>query len=326
MKPSIFYRIILFAIVMLSAESIAAQILKNPDPGLIIDRSKSILVISPCTSGSFYLNEFYLTDISANDTVYIGNVNAGDYSVKFITIQGTCQRDLSLEKGKIREIIPCNDSIYLLTDKLNEDETLSKMTGNKYYSPQRSYFYNITQIAFLNLNVTGSEHPISFFRSITTINGYQFSPSFCLGLGISYNFYPLDGLNDFGNYYYVNIEEGNFQFLPVFFDFRAHLPSASSRIAPFFKFDLGYNFLLKKSQFYNTDPYNIVSFTMDKGGIYFSPGFGLRIFINDLVQITPSIEYSFEKSSFYINNDPYQVYYNKFNFLKLSLGVSFQYK
>jgi len=326
MKPCIIHKIILCAIAILSVEIVAAQILKKPDPGLIIDRSKSILIITPCISGSFHLNDYYLTDISSNDTVYIGNMKSGDYSVKFITDQGTYQRGLSLEKGKVQEIIPCNDSIYLPKDKLYQDETLSKMTGNKYYFPRRAYFYHVTQIAFLNFNVTGSEHPFSYFRSITTINGYQFVPGFCAGLGVSYNFYPLEGLDDDENYYYVDIEKGNFQFLPVFVDVRAHLSSASGRVTPFFKFDLGYNFLLKKSHFHNKNQYDNVSFTMKKGGIYISPGFGLRIFINNLVQITPSIEYSFEKSSYFVNNDRYQVNYNKFNFIKLSLGVSFQYK
>ena len=68
---------------------------------------------------------------------------------------------------------------------------------------------------------------------------------------------------------------------------------------------------------------------MNKGGIYFSPGFGFRIFISDLVQIITAVEYSYEKSSFKLESPDYgqsNTVENKLSFLKLSLGVAFQYK
>jgi len=322
MKPGIFHKIILSGILILSGGCLSAQILKKPDPNLVVDRSKGILVITPCISGSFSLNNYLLTEISANDTIYIFNVNPGDYSVKFTTDTGSIISDLSLEKGKFKAVKPCHDSISVQTLKFSKDPAVQNMTGNT-IRVRRSYFYNITQFALFNLYF-GDDPSFSFFQSFTTINGYQVTPGFCAGLGVAYNYYPFEKMTPWD----VEISDVRLNFLPVFFDIRAHLHPKSRTVTPFFKFDIGYNILLKKSPLEPLYP-DYDSYEMNKGGIYLSPGFGLRIFINDLVQINTSLEYSFEKSSFYfysIYQEQPQTRYNKFNFIKLTLGVSFQYK
>jgi hypothetical protein len=186
----------------------------------------------------------------------------------------------------------------------------------------RHSFYNITQFALFNfyLDVDGGEQSTSFFQSFTIINGYQVAPGFCTGLGVAYNYYPFEKMTP----YDIEIENVRLNFLPVFLDVRAHLPPKGEHVSPFFKFDIGYNILLYKSPIENQFPEGD-TYVMNKGGIYVSPGFGLRIFINDLVQIMATFEYSFEKSSFYVNN-PYYMRENNFSFLKISLGVGFQYK
>lgn len=70
------------------------------------------------------------------------------------------------------------------------------------------------------------------------------------------------------------------------------------------------------------------NYIMKHGGIYFSPGFGLRIFISDLLQIVPSIEYSLEGFSYEQSGSYYQDYEIKDNnsFLKLNIGIALQYK
>ena len=325
MKPGFIYQFILFGILILSADSISAQILKNTDRNILMSRSKSILVVKPCTNGAFYLNDFYLTDISANDTVYIYNIVSGYYTAKFATDSSSVSCDLAFKKGKVLAITPCNDSISLLKDKLYWGETKSVMQGRRDFRPRRAHFYNITQVGSITWNLKSPENGV--FPSITTINGYQFAPGFCLGLGISYNNYPFNFLADYNNYYFEgDLEDGKVHFLPVYLDLRMYFPPYSGRVARFLKIDLGANILLKESQIHATDPTYNLAVTMGKGGIYFSPGIGLRIVINELVQITPLFEYSIEQSGYYNNYDKNTIYEIDFSSLKLSLGVSFQYK
>ena len=321
MQLGFLYKFIICGLIILSAEYISAQILNRLDPDLIIDRSKGILVITPCASGSVFLNNYYLTKISAKDSVYFFNMNPGNYVVKFTSDSTSYIRNILIEKDKVLTIDPCLDPA-TYWNSAGWDTVAGKMTGKTYYSVKRAHFYNITQFAIFNFLIDDVDPQVSFFRSITTINGYQVTPGFCIGLGVSYNFYPYKSAIS-----YEYIEEGNYQFLPVFLDIRAHLPQNPRRVAPFFKFDIGYNFLLEKS-FINGYLYG-PDYEMNKGGIYFSPGFGLRIFITSLVQVTASIEYSYERSELFVIYDQTQERYpssNKFNLLKISLGVSFQYK
>jgi hypothetical protein len=215
-------------------------------------------------------------------------------------------------------------------NKLYWDETISKMTGHKYYKPRGKYFFNVTQIALINLNASSGD--FSYFSSFTCINGYQVVPAFAIGLGVTFNNYSKDFLDIHTNYYYYHyyysssLENGHVHYLPVYLDLRVHPPSRSRLASPFIKFDIGYNILLQRIQFHAVDPTYNYSLTMDKGGIYLSPGLGLRIFVNRLVQIYTSVEYSFEKSGYYFGTYENEVYDKKFHSLKFNLGVGFQYK
>jgi len=328
MKRGIIHKILLCGIMILFAENISAQILKDPDPKLVVDREKAILIINPCIKGSLFLNDFLMTDIPANDTAFIFNVKPGEYLIKFITDSLTYKGEMTLEKGKIQTIIPCHDSISLPANNISWNGTFRKMTGQTIHlnRVRRSSFYNITQFALFNfyLDRDGGNASTTYFQSFTIINGYQVAPGFCTGIGVSYNYYPFDIMTSWE----VEIENVRLNFLPIFLDVRAHLPPKGKNISPFFKFNIGYNLLLYKPPLEELNPGGD-TFVMNKGGIYISPGFGLRIFINDLVQIVTTLEYSFEKSSFYVNN-PYQAEpytrENNFSFLKISLGVGFQYK
>ncbi len=324
MRPGVIHKILLSGIMILVGEFISGQILKSPDRKLVVDRSKSILAITPCSSGSFYMNDYYLTDISRNDTVYIYNLKPGNYSVKFVSDTSTFKSGMTIGPGKIQSISPCPDSVSFFPVDLKWSSTFRKMTGQT-ISPnrvRRNSFYNITQFALFNfyLDVDGGEPNTSFFQSFTIINGYQVAPGFCTGLGVSYNYYPFEKMAPWD----MEIKNVRLYFLPVFLDVRAHLRPKGEHVSPFFKFGIGYNILLYKNPFEASYPGGDI-YVMNKGGIYISPGFGMRIFINDLVQIITTFEYSFEKSSFYVNT-PYYTRENNLSFLKISLGVGFQYK
>ena len=117
--------------------------------------------------------------------------------------------------------------------------------------------------------------------------------------------------------------------MPLFLDLRFHFPpSKSGKTHPFLKFDIGYNFPLKLSEINSYSSYYDAALKIKKGGVYLSPGFGYRIFLNKLVQITASFEYALMNVKYnysYNNNSSY--YDSKiYNSLKICLGVGFQYK
>jgi hypothetical protein len=327
----------ILALILLQGLCVHSQIIKNPDSKVVTDRSKAILMIMPCRSGSFYLNDYFLTDVAGNDTVYINNLNPGNYNLKFQTDSNSYQQVIWLKSGNVASVSPCKDSLNLRMFGKIPYETISKMTGKKTFALHKNRFYNVSQFAILNAEMKDMEgSPVNSLTAITTINGYQIFPAFCAGLGITYNHYP---------YHFVSVgwdfepmDDGTLNFMPVFLDIRAHLPptpsSVTGKVIPFIKFDIGYNILLKQKDIdymyaYNSSE-NSFTIAMNKGGVYVSPGFGLRIFLTDLVQLTASVEYSFEKSQVeFIHAEDYSYlmtgHYN-FNFFRICLGVAFQYK
>jgi hypothetical protein len=327
MKPGIFHQIILTLLAFLFSLVIMGQIVKKPGTEIVAERTMAILAINPCIGGSFYLNDYLMTDIPANDTVYIYNLKKGGYNVKFITDTNPYSGYMIFRNGIVNAIRLCNDSISSPKKFMSWDQAVRGMSGKKIASARvkQASFYNITQFALFNFLVGGGGDPsTSFFQSFTIINGYQVIPALCAGIGISYNYYPFEKMTTYG----VEIQNARLNCLPVFADIRAHLPPRSKSITAFFKFGIGYNFLLKKTTYESVYIDNTTTYVANKGGIYISPGFGLRIFISDLVQIIPSLEYSFEKSSYTVSpvmQEPYTKN-NNFSFLKINLGVGFQYK
>jgi len=328
MNQGIIYKILLVGFIFLQVHFISGQIVKTPDPNLTIDNTKGILAIFPCLPGSLFLNDYYLTEVPADDTVYINDLAPGTYNLRFQTPERTFKQVITMKHGKVTPVNPCLDSVIVTTAAFSRDIAFISITGKKHFSLKKGYFYNITQFAFLNVNFNGGEDPtVKFFQNITTINGFQVTPGFCAGIGVSYSVYQAHIHNEYG---YLITDDENLHFLPLFLDLRAHLPS-KGRVFPFFKFDIGGNIPLKKTEIHYQNYYDDMTYVMEKGGIYISPGFGLRILINDLIQITASLEYSLEKSAFNVYYDdkpnvpPYKDEQNS-NFFKICLGVGFQYR
>jgi hypothetical protein len=326
MNQGILNKILLVGFIFLQVHFISGQIVKTPDPNLTIDNTKGILAIFPCLAGSLFLNDYYLTEVPANDTVYIKDLAPGTYNLKFKTAEMTFKQVITMKHGKVTPVNPCLDSVIMTTATFNRDIATSNITGKKHFSLKTGYFYNITQFAFLNVDMNGGAYdPTSFFNTFTTINGYQVAPGFCTGIGVSYSFYKAY-IDDF----YGMAQEATLHYLPVFLDIRAHLPP-KGRVFPFFKFDIGGNIILKKTEMHYQNYDDDMTYVMERGGIYISPGFGLRILVNDLIQITASLEYSHEKSAYNVYYDdkplvpPYQVDRNS-NYFKICLGVGFQYR
>jgi hypothetical protein len=307
--------------------STQSQIYLKPDPDAKFDRSKGVLIIHSSDGGSFSLNDHLLLKLKANDTAYIINITQGRYQARLITSIDTLMNLINITGGNVFEVRDGKDSL-LVKKSINIYEDIANaILGKTVYFFRNGSFYNITQISFYSWYPGNYENaPDGFwFRSFTTINGIQAAPGFCAGVGISYDFYPVYLLG----YPLSKSNDENLQFMPLFLDLRFHFPpSKSGKTFPFIKYDIGYNFPLKLSEINSISNYYDESITIKKGGIYLSPGFGYRIFLNKLVQITASFEYALMNVKFYnsYNYNPSDYYSKYYNSLKICLGVGFQYK
>ena len=319
--------IVLVCLYFVSIHSLTSQIYLKPDPDAKFDRSKSILIIHSSDGGSFSLNDHLLLKLKTNDTAYIINITPGRYQAKLNTDNDTLMNMINITGGKVFEVKDGKDSLLVKKSTNIYEDIANAILGKTVYFFRNGSFYNITQISFYSW-VPGDyvNAPDGFwFRSFTTFNGIQAAPGFCAGVGISFDFYPAYLLG----YNLTKSFDENLLFMPLFLDLRFHFPpSKSGKTFPFFKYNLGYNFPLKLSEINSISDDNEASVTMKKGGVYFSPGFGYRIFLNKLVQITVSFEYALMNVKFdYSYGNYYSNYISKnYNCLKLCLGVGFQYK
>ena len=324
-NSGILKKILVFVFAVVLNYLTSAQIVRHPGPDMQSDLDKATLVIIPCSPGAFFMNDKYMTELGRDDTVYFFNLKPGTYNIKLQADTLSYNQVVFLESKDVRNIDPCSDSLQELMLSGTQANELKKPTYKNYNTLKKRSFYNATQLSLLNINMmSGKAH---FFQTFTTVFGYQLVPAFCTGIGINYSFCPF---NELGLGYNLQSDDVTLHFLPLYFDLRTHLPpSRSGKLYPYFKFDIGYNFLLNPGNYFFSNTGETL-YTIKKGGIYISPGFGLRVFISDLFQVTMSVEYSFERSiinvyslynPYYYSEHPQQ---NRMNFFKICLGIAFQ--
>jgi len=313
-----------------------AQIVSKPDPKLSFDRSRGIIVLLPSMKGSFYLNDHFLTEIKGRDTIYIINVKPGEYSAKVVFISGSTTNDFILDPTKVLEIIPEPDTLKIKRNAFYYNDIAEKAAGKTVFYLSRGSYFNITQVAFYSYQFGPSPEILDtkWFRTFTTINGFQIVPGFCTGLGLSYTNYDIPVVYRGMAYYMTHLgtkaEIQNVSFLPVFLDVRAYM--SSRQVAPFLKLDVGYNILLSKKSMsvnsYNYRDVNDYIFQIAGGGIYLSPGFGLRIAATKLIQVIASVEYSYELYTRKLSSETQQFGLTHYglNFFKFNIGIGFQKK
>jgi hypothetical protein len=327
------FTLILFSLWGLTMPYCHAQIIIKQDPTAEFDKSKGIIALIPSARGLFYLNDYFLTEIKGNDTIFLINVKPGDYRVKFVTPDFSQQRTIPVNKRKVVEIIPGRDSIRFGNNRLKWFGTVDRIVGKPYYFLLKNHLYTILQFSVINnqwYKATSSDR-FNWFNTATVITGYQVAPGFCIGLGLSYNNFDVPSvINEYG---FSGQTFENASFLPVFMDLRVHL--SDKRVAPFFNFAFGYSILLtKKSQdevlyFY---PYTARTIQLLAGGLHYSAGFGLRIAISKFVQIIPSLEYCRDKgkqiSTSTIPGHPTTETTNFFysNLIRFNIGIGLQYR
>ncbi|MCX6276942.1 MAG: hypothetical protein NT004_02450 [Bacteroidetes bacterium] len=140
--------------------------------------------------------------------------------------------------------------------------------------------------------------------SISTVNGYQFSPHLSLGFGVGFirTQYPLWGWRSYKtgsvtkSKYSVSVNQITF-----FISERFFIGHAST--SPFFMYDFGYAFNLSpndheltsteifewRSAHQSSDYISLVKTSYD-GGLFFAPGFGFKTFMSK----TLSLNFSFQ--------------------------------
>jgi len=335
-KVPVFSSLLLFITSFLPANG---QILSKPDPDASFDRSKGIIVLQAANKGSFFLDDYLITGLKEHDTLYIINVPCGQHNAKVISDSSAPVYSFILSRRKVLEINAGKNALQIMESRSSYDDIAEKVKGKTVYFISRRHYFNITQTSFVTLQAGSSEYnPGMWFRSISTINGYQIAPGFCIGAGISYNNYDIPVV--FGYAYYADPQCSqlavlkNVSFLPVYFDVRAHF--SGKRVAPFIKFDIGYNILISKKsmQVYNYGYYpspenHPYTFTLTGGGVYLSPGIGVRVAINKLIQVIFTAEYTYDSSKSTMASDGEQNesvsgYRKKLHCFKFNIGIGFQ--
>jgi hypothetical protein len=328
MATKIICVIAISCILFTSMQLCNAQIILKPDPSVEFSKSRGIIALIPTIKGSFYMNNYFLTEIKGRDTIYIINFRPGSYYIKFITQSDSLQRMIDIYKNKVVEIKPGSDSISIGTDVLKWYTTTEKIVGKPFYFVLKNHVYSIIQFSAFNIMWLTDENEIRVFSTISAMTGYQVSPGFCIGAGLAYNRYDIPAS------YYNPCSIDNVSTMPVYGDLRVHL--SDRRVSPFFNLDLGYNFLLTKKMaevyYQSTGYFSHSTAQVIKGGIHLSLGIGIRIAINRSVQIIPSVEYCYEKGktlSTYVTN--YQNYYETYgtfknNIFRINIGIGFQYR
>jgi hypothetical protein len=260
------------------------------------------------------------------------NAVPGIMNARFSADELIIRENFLINKAKVNEVLITDSVIYIKPEPMKWHHAVALLQGTNIIELSKKEFYTMIDIGFYNLLLEskGASHyrykpPGRFFNAYSIISGFQFVPAFCMGFGVSYNFYDI---------HVGSATIKNVSFMPLYADIRSHLPAKGKRANPYFKFNLGYSILMSRKYTY-VEPANSYQdhyyYEMKRGGIIVSPGFGLRIIITDLVQLNTCLEYSFERSRLYYSiisgySNPREFDMDlKFHFLRFKLGISFQY-
>jgi hypothetical protein len=160
-------------------------------------------------------------------------------------------------------------------------QTLDQSTKNQ-IRKQKGYT-NITEIdlAFGQVNVVEVGTNENYYLGLQTINGYQFSPYFSMGVGVGCNRYANYTLRPGRNGNEYLWKGGGFE-IPVFLDIRVNFINNS--LTPFMSVDAGYSFPIGYDYFY--------------GGFFVNPSFGVKHFISAKTAFNVSIGYRYYSNTF----------------------------
>lgn len=289
-----------------------AQIVREPDPSIVVSRSMGNIMLVTPVKGSLYIDDFLMTELKGNDTIFLINVRPSQHIIKFLTGVDSASQELILPSAGCVHLIVMPGRIMVSDSSFNYNQIREMFMGKRLLFRDKAW-YNVTRFTLLTMPLNGwkADNSGRWQTTIGTINGFQVAPGFSTGIGIAYARRDIN---------YQTTGFYNTSFMPVFLDIRSHF--TGKKVAPFLSFDLGYNFLLSGKKIIS-DGYDT---ELRRGRICFASGIGLRIALNHLVQIIASLEYHYEgyllrRTDYYYG--PYDVKMNMSSMM-ICLGIGFQ--
>lgn len=241
----------------------------------------SSLIISTTIGGKLYFNDKYLKKISELTIVKFKGVPPGNHTIAVKTPVDSIGRVVEIAKEHVYSYEFRSDSVVLTSDIYKAPQQKRELVLRTIYLSKSRGFTSLTRMGF-GFDISSG----GFFFSFSTINGYQFTPSFSLGLGVGYQ---ADGeKNSIGL---------KFKSVPMFASVAFSL--SRTRLAPYVLCNFGLNIpAIGTPTFYTGYPDYNGNNQMDvvygtRAGLFAGVVVGLKIYLNRSVVITPFADISY---------------------------------
>lgn len=281
-------------IIMILAQAGTSQVFRRNGDNIEIEHSKGVIKLYSSVSGDLYINDVFLTSITETDTLYIANLEPGNFDVQ---VKGTGftgpKHTVSVKNRKVTEL-------RISADNIEVDNVTDSYTRVTEFIAGKPVVFVRSNAVYLNINRDLFFRPNAF----SLMGTYQIVPGFCPGVGIM-DYKPYDH---------------DVRLMPVYL----HLVSyfASGKVAPYVKLDLGTVIVLNhpKDEYYNIKRKIIP-------GSYFAPGLGFRFTIvknlsgiaeMDFRKLTYKLEETSETTSWQYN-------YSDVSLFEISVGLGYQF-
>ena len=230
---------------------------------------------------------------SMEDVVYLKNGNV----MRGIITEQIPNKNITLKINE-KNILTINTEDIEKIVKENVAKKEDKKVTTEY---KRKGYINVTELNFgYGISTIKTSQGSAYVQEqepifgLRTVNGYQFSPYFTLGVGLGYEAFDDSGL------------------MPITLDSR--IMFLNKKFSPVLNLNGGYSVGLNNS-----------------GGLYANPSIGLRMFLSKKTALLFNIGYKVQQLTFktvtnynYYYGQPYtKTSIENFNFLSFSLGVSF---
>ncbi len=250
---------------------------------------KIILLVIICLSSPVFVS----AQNNMEDVVYLKNGNV----LRGIIMEQIPNKSITLKINEKNTMVIKFDEIEKITKEAIAEKPKEKAPPTDYKQKgfidltELTYGYGVSTITTSNGSATVNDKTDPTF-GLRTVNGYQFNPFVTLGLGLGYEQYGNSGL------------------IPITLDTR--IMFSRKKIAPVLNLNGGYAAGVNNS-----------------GGFCLNPALGLRIFMTKKAAFIFNLGYKMQQLK--ITSSVWDVYGNlvkktkieNFNFLTLSLGVSF---
>lgn len=172
---------LIIVLILMTGNLATAQIVRQSDEGINIDRSKRIVGLTSEIAGELFINDRLIAEIGQPDSLFIINLEDKVINLKFSDNEG--------QKHETGVIIP---SRRLVTFHISHDGIELKDPGKRYELVARdikgeTVFYVPDNVWYMEVNYATA-------GALSLTGGYRFFPGFALGLGVTNQ--PVIGWGD----------------------------------------------------------------------------------------------------------------------------------